>query len=519
MRKDEFHNHDREIFTIAKGAGIFFIGTLINSGFTYLFTIIVARNLGPQLFGFFFSGFALFRLAGTLAEMGLPSGIVRYVALFQAQGDQSRTTGIIVSSLAFALISSLLVALLLVLLSRTLALNFFHQIDLANVLRSFAMVIPFTTLTTMMVSSTQGLKTMKYTVIVRDIIEPSSRFVLVSILFLLGYKLNAVLFTYLSVTAFGTILGYHCLTRVFPHITRRAFLPFHETIELINFSWPLFLAQFFALMNLWIDTIMLGYYRTSQEVGIYSAAQRTAFLGALVIISFNTIFAPVISDLCARGRCFELSGYFKTVAKWTFTFNFPILLLLIYFAKSLMNMFGTDFVAGAPTLVILSIGWLVLSGTGSSNQTITMSGRSKFYLVNTFCVLITHILMNLLFIPAYGISGAALATAISISLGSLVALLEARTILRIHPYRLDFIKPLAAGCMSLGVLFIIERYVLQNHNVFACIALVSIFMMIYSCMLFLFGISKEDRLVLERLQRGLFRYRSISRLEIERRIE
>ena len=501
---NEFQAPDQGIITIAKGAGIVFIGTLIGSGLRYLFQIIVARNLGPELFGFFFLGFAVFRLAGVIAEMGLPSGVARYVAVFQAEGDERRIKGIIISTLKFALLSGLVVASLLILLSRTLALSLFHHIELENVLRLFAMVIPFTTLTTMMVFSTQGFKIMEYTVIVREIFEPSSRILLVSILFLLGWKLNGVMLVYLIVAILGTILGYHCLKRVFPQITREELQPIYETKKLLNFSWPLLFVQFFSLTNLWIDTVMLGHFRTSQEVGIYSAAQRTALLGTLLIFSFNTIFAPVISDLHAKGRFCELSNYFKTTAKWTFTFNFPLFLIMVFFAESILNIFGSEFVSEATSLIILSIGWLVLSGTGSGNQIITMSGRSKLSLTNISFVLVTNILLNLLFIPKYGASGAALATAVSISLGSLIALLEVNAILKIHPYRLDFFKPLMAGCMSLGVLFVLERYMLQDHDFTLFLALILIFMLIYSSMLFLFGMSEEDKIILKRLKRRLF---------------
>ncbi len=504
MRKNEFQIPDRETVTIAKGAGIVFVGTLAGSGLRYLFQIIMARSLGPQLFGVFFLGFVVFRLAGTIAEMGLPSGVVRYVALFQAKGDKRRIKGIIVLALILALLSSLVVASLLVSLSRTLALNLFHQIELVDVLRLFAIAIPFTTLTTIMVFSTQGFKIMKYMVIVREIFEPSSRVLLVSIFFLLGWKLYGAVFAYSFVAVQGTILGYHCLKRTFPQITREELQPIYETKKLLNFSWPLLFVQFFSLTNLWIDTVMLGYFRTSQEVGIYSAAQRTAFLGALLIFSFNTIFAPVISDLYANRRFCELSNYFKAVAKWTFTFNFPLFLIMIFFAESILNIFGSEFVPGATSLIILSIGWLVLSSTGSVSQIITMSGRSKLSLINASSVLVINILLNSLLIPQYGVTGAALATAISVGFGGTIALLEVSVILRIHPYRLNFFKPLIAGCMSFGILFILERYMLRNSNFIFFIALVLIFILVYSYMLFLFGIDEEDRIILERLKRRLF---------------
>jgi O-antigen/teichoic acid export membrane protein len=132
-----------------------------------------------------------------------------------------------------------------------------------------------------------------------------------------------------------------------------------------------------------------------------------------------------------------------------------------------------------------------------------MSGRSKLNLINISFILVTNILLNLFFIPKYGVSGAALATTISISLGGVIALLEVNAILKIHPYRLDFFKPLMAGCMSFGVLFVLEGHIGQKNYPIILIALILIFILLYAYILFLFGISAEDRFILDRLKSKL----------------
>ncbi|HDL64840.1 MAG TPA: flippase, partial [Proteobacteria bacterium] len=361
-REDGSQTPGPEILTIAKGAGIGFMGMVIGSALRYLFQIIIARNLGPELFGLFILGLTVFKVTGMIAEMGLPRGIVRYVALFRGEGDESRLKGVIILSIRIALTSSIVFALLLFAFSRTIAVSIFHKSELTIVLRIFALVLPFTTLTTMLLFATQGFKIMKYKAIVSEIFEPLGRLILVIILFLLGLKLYGVIFAYLIPLVAGTWLAFHYLKKVFPPVVKKELRPTYETKQLLHFSWPLLFVNFFGFMIMWIDTLMLGYFKTSQDVGIYSAAQRTALLGCLIVASFNSIFAPVISDLHNRKEFSSLNEYFKTVAKWMFTFSFPISLLIIFFARGILNLFGPQFVSGIPSLIILSVGWIIYSG-------------------------------------------------------------------------------------------------------------------------------------------------------------
>ncbi|MFQ6082633.1 MAG: flippase [Candidatus Aminicenantia bacterium] len=503
MKKNDFQASSQEITTIAKGAGIVFIGTIIGAGLRYVFQIIIARNLGVELFGTFFLGFAVFKVAGMITELGLPNGIIRYVALFYGERDERRVKGIITLAVKVVILSSIIIATLIILLSKTISFNLFHKIELTNILRLFAMAIPFTTLTTILVFSTQGFKIMKYKVLVREIFEPLVRITLVIILFIFGWKLYGVIFSYLIPLILGPLLAFYYLKKIFPQITRKEVLPIYETKKLLDFSWPLLFVQFLGLSMLWIDTLMLGFFKTFQDVGIYSAAQRTALLGSIIISSFNSIFAPVISDLYNRKELDKLNNYFKTVAKWIFTFSFPLFLLMIFFAESILNVFGHEFIKGATCLIILSIGWIIYSGVGSVGQMIIMSGRQKLHLVNMSSILFMNIILNLILIPKYGIIGAAIATSTSIILFSIIELIQVYLILKIHPYRKDFLKPLFAGGVSLFTLSLLTELIICNiySGMLKSLILGSVaFIGIYILIFYILGLQEEDKIVLEKIK-------------------
>ncbi len=506
MEESRGQTFDRETLTIARGAGIVFAGTLLGSGLRYLFQIAIARTLGAQAFGAFSLGFTIFRWIGIIAEMGLLSGVVRYVARFQAEEDAARVKGTMVLALRLVFLSSSGMALLLFLLAGPVAQDVFHEPELVGVLRWFALAVPFTTPATVMLYSIQGFKIMEYTIIVKEIFAPLGRLLLLLLLFSLGGALFAAVATYPLVAALATGLGYHFLRKTFPPLSDRTLRPVYEAKEILSFSSPLLLVQVLTFANLWMDPAFLGYFRTSQEVGIYSAAQRTAFLSTLIMLSFNTIFAPVISTLYTEKRFDELGHHFRSITKWTFTVNLPICLAMILFAEPIMGIFGTQFAPGTASLRILGLGWLTISATGPANPTIAMSGRSKLNLLNVLITFTLHVVLNLLLIPPNGILGAAWATTLSVTIGSVIACLEVYILLRIHPYRLDFLKPIAAGLVSAGVVFLLGEYALSGRGLLALIALAAVLALVYLGILLLLGMDKEDKIVLGKLKETLLRW-------------
>ena len=147
--------------------------------------------------------------------------------------------------------------------------------------------------------------------------------------------------------------------------------------------------------------------------------------------SVNQIFAPVIADLHAQGRQDVLQKLFQTLTKWIVALTFPLGCVIIIFALPLMRIFGPDFEAGWPVLVIGAIGQLVNCSVGSVGYLLLMSGNQRRLLKVQFAMAGVSVLANVALIPALGIVGAALAAA-SVNVGqNLWNLYEVRKALRI----------------------------------------------------------------------------------------
>jgi O-antigen/teichoic acid export membrane protein len=498
MEKPEPQIPSPELFFIAKGAGIVFLGSLIGNGLRYLFQIIVARSLGAELFGLFFLGLTAYTIAEMFSELGLPNGVIRYIALYQGLGDRSRTKGIIFLACRAVALSGMAVGSLLFFLSRVLSFHVFGNPGLIPILKYFALILPFSALGTILLFSLQGFKAIKYKIYAGEFFEPFLRILAVMGVLLMGWGLKGVLLSYWAVTLLTVIVILYYLKKVFPALGEGSVRPVYETKKILSFSWPLLFVYFIGYLLLATDTFMLGIFRTSGEVGIYGAAQRTGLLCSLVLTSFNSIFAPVIADLYNRKKLAEMERIFKLVSKWAFSATLPICSIICLLPKNILSVFGPAFSRGAGALTVLALGWLVHSFFGTTGTILTMSGRTKLHLANFSFLLLCNIFLNYVLIPSYGILGAALATSASLLLIDLVTSWQVYYVLKIHPFRKDDGKPLlAAGIAALVALALIRRIPHDNESLFPLAIIGLLYFGIYLTLFQLLRINEEEKNILK----------------------
>jgi O-antigen/teichoic acid export membrane protein len=266
------------VSVIAKGAGTIFTGNVLNIGLRYLFQIIVARHLGVELYGIFTLGLAVFSVSEMVAALGLHKGMVRFVSLYNREGDLGRVKGTVLTAIFLSCGGGIAAMLLLIAISGLVAGNVFHTPGLSKALAIFALGIPFSSLTTVFIFATQGLRIMKYKVFVKDLWEMLSRVVLVILLFMVGWRLFGAVAAFCLSIISGTFFSYYFFRKAFASIFESKERAILEPKKLMGFCWPLILADGFNLMEAWVSTFMLGFLETPESVGIFGAAFRTSLL-------------------------------------------------------------------------------------------------------------------------------------------------------------------------------------------------------------------------------------------------
>jgi len=79
---------------------------------------------------------------------------------------------------------------------------------------------------------------------------------------------------------------------------------------------------------------MIGFFRTTSEVGVYNVALPTANLLVIVPTSLMALFMPIITEFYSKGKIKDIVTLSRINSKWIFFLNFPIFLLIFLFRSS-----------------------------------------------------------------------------------------------------------------------------------------------------------------------------------------
>lgn len=479
-----------------------FCGTVIGGLVSILLHILLSRTLGARQYGLYTLGFSVFLVAHSILSLGLQRGILRYVSVHYGMKDVKRTKGTLLFSLAVGAATNVVGGTIIYVFADKIAAGIFNEVEFAAVIRFFAITLPFYDILMLCCSGIRGFQKIFAFTLFRNVLQPIVNITMVTALFLLTEpNLRMVLYAYLATILIIATVTVGYLRHIFPDLISNL-EPIIEAQIMMRYSIPLLFVGIAYILLSSVDRIMIGYYCAPEDVGIYSVAAKVAIQIKVVLTCINTTIAPIIADLDNRGRKSEIALLFKTSTRWIVTLVLPMVLICVLFGGNLVGLFGMDFLEGRRILIILSFAYLIAAGTGSVGVILNMTGRQDIEMVNTFFMLVLNIVLNVWLIGAYGVVGAAIATGFSIGLTNIAKLVEVRILLGFQPYDRKYIKPIfvTVGIFALG-LFCINR-ITSGGSLWFFGACAVVF--VYIGALFLFGIEKEDKVILEAVKKKLY---------------
>lgn len=476
---------------IAKSAIIVFSGMVLGRILTYLYIALVAR-LGSSEYGLLSLGVAIVSFLSVFAILGLNAGIERYISFYKNKGDKKRIKGTIYSSIKLSLPLSVILAILLFIFSEKISVSIFHNIDLVPILRILCLTIPFLSLSNIFRSTIIGFQEIKYPVFIREVIENSVKLILTFILIYLGYNLFGAVISFVIAIMLTTILLLFSLQKkIFPLFTLKI-KPKLITKELFSYSFPLLLVGFLVLMIKWTDVFMIGYFRTTSEVGLYNVALPTASLLVIVPTALMVLFMPIITELYTKGKMKDIHTLSRITLKWIFFVNFPIFLLILLFSKQILSiLFGVEYIQASVALIILIMGYMIFSLSHVYMSNINMIKKTKLTFYILLIATLLNIALNYMLIPKFGMIGGGIATSVSLIALFILSSITTYRLTKLQPLRLNYFKAVFAGVISLFITYFIP---VNINSVMTLLIKFIIFGIIYIIMLYLLkSFQQEDK--------------------------
>lgn len=399
---------DGHIKEVAKGGGIALIGRAVGVILAYIFSLLVARLCGAGTYGLFSFVLSLLLIFGRISSLGLHIAAIKFGSVAVGEGNYSYFKGYLRMMVRLVFLSSLIVSIFFLSFHGAIA-RFFSKPGLAPYLIIFGLFFPLYILFRTLSETYKAIKRIDLVVLFQNIGLYVIGTAFLLIYFLAGLRFLAPVLAYFTAIAFllvGVIYVYHKL------------LP-EGREEKVSFSsvWkvsvPLMFSGILSVILMHVDRIMVGYYKTSAELGFYSAAVRSALFVSFGLMAINYIFPPIISQLFSQGKIREMERIGRRSSRWATLFSLTIFFFFLSFGKEFLSLFGKGFETGYAVLLIISFAHIMNSAVGSVGFALSMTEYQVHYLALTFLSVIINIVANIILIPKIGIEGAAIATAIS----------------------------------------------------------------------------------------------------------
>lgn len=374
--------------------------TILSGILGLLFYMLVARSLGPSVFGIFAVATATLALIADIGDLGTDTGLIRFIGKYT--GQKTTQLKFLKLGLEIKILVWILVLSLGWLLAEVLALHIFQKEELINPFR-FAFVgvggALFMSFSSHAFQAFQKYKIWSTFIIGSNLLR---LLLILFIIFVIGLNLNNTLAIYIGVLFIFFAISLFLLPKFF-----RVKDEFSIGGEFFHFNRWIFTITLIAALSSRLDTFLTTRLLPIDQVGVYAVAvQLTSFMPQL-FFAIATVVAPKLARFTSK---VDAIHYLKKLQ--LFVLGISILGLLgIPIAYFIINLlYGVAYQESFTPFVILYLAQLIFLVALPTHQAIFyyFAKPQVFVPVAALQLLVVSILGWWL-IPSLGIIGAALA--------------------------------------------------------------------------------------------------------------
>ncbi len=371
----------------------------LSLGLGFLVTILITRSFSVEVFGEYSFLISIAMTCFQFAHLGFSSANTYYIV---------HNKKLLPFLLANTQILGLVVGFITLIVLLILNMIYFHREVSLIIVTAF--MVPFLVITELNRGLLTGLEKIK-TANNLDLLSKMLYTIMVISVIVYFQSIWSLIFAYVMQMFIYSSTSFYNLFKKAKNKLKPSIHLFKKTS---NYSIRIYLTLFLAFMVLKIDIYFIEYFMGNKPLGIYSLA---ATLATHLILIINVVIPLLLPKLATINNTNERIKKLRNII-----FYAIILLVLInlgfYFLGKwfIVIVFGDKYLESVIIIQILLMATSVLSLETILAQYYAFIGKIKFLIYYWVITLLINIILNYLWIPKYGIEGAAWASFISYSL-------------------------------------------------------------------------------------------------------
>ena len=248
-----------------------------------------------------------------------------------------------------------------------------------------------------------------------------------------------------------------------------------------------------------LDNVMLGFMKDDVEVGYYNAATKIKNILVSIVTSLGTVLMPRASYYLQNGMEDEFFKLSKKAVKFVFLAATSMMIYFMLFAREGVLFLSGEAFEGAilPMMIVMPTLFFIGLTNIMGIQMLVPMGREDAVMISTFAGAIVDLILNAIFIPMLGSTGAAIGTLVAEFVVLIVQMIYLKKDVRYLYSKQDYLKILAALLIAVVSAGIVKVFV---PGVFIKLVISAVlFFGLYGIALY---VMKEE-IVTENLNKGL----------------
>lgn len=470
-------------------SAVYFLGAVISVIVGFFFKVYLSRVLGADALGIYSLGITTIGVLGIFLSFGYGNGLIRFISKYKATQNYNKLVSYLTNTSIINLCFVLPISFLFYFFPEIIADNTLKTPKLKEYIPLFGLMMFVNSFLILAEQTIRGLQEVKKSTLINTFLRLPFKIGLVVVFFNWGWRLEG----YIIAEVLGSVLAFIFLIiiikRLLPGLTDFKRDNFNN--EEKKYSLNLLITNSVLALGRHGDKIVLVYFLSTFELGIYSVTLTIAAFIPLVLTSVNSIFSPIISQLYSQNKLKDLASYFQLSGRYIFLLSFPLMVFIFLFSKPIMSLFGNDFIQGSFLLSLIVIGQLINVSMGSVGLMLQMTGLEKPMRDISIVTSLISFLLYFVLISKWGLVGLGVVYIFNILLQNIACTYVLNKHLNIHLFHSEYIKLIVLFCsLCLPSYFIIEGINFNPNPLF----LGGVLLIIYVVFFFLWFLffSKKD---------------------------
>lgn len=397
------HAEEKKVLRQSLGG---FSSKLVGAALTFLGSILIARQLGPQNFGVYSLVLSLSGVAGLVISFGLPALLVRDVSSSVIKQQWDEVKGLLFGSYQCAAIV-FFVLIVLVVFAMSLFGNERYWL-LGAIGLVYAGVVGVNQIR-------GGFLRGLHLVVLADIpdllVRPGMLVLFVSGLTLTGvaWNPNIAIMTQLVAAISSLLLGVILVVRYVPRELLDATPKRPDGKQWLSNAPTFLVVTLLSAVEQQMPLYLLGWILSSREAGLYQVAAQLVNLVAFGLLAVNMSLQPRISVAWTQQNFAVAQQLMRTSVRLGTLVALIGGGLLFFFADSVLAIFGGGYIEAASVLRVLVVGQMINALAGSCGVMLMMSGHQREAVVGLLFAVLVCVLLGSVCIPIFSLMGAVIA--------------------------------------------------------------------------------------------------------------